>query len=643
MQKEIIKVAGYFLSIGVLLSCCTQPIEKVAKPNIIWINAEDISPAFGCYGDESAITPNIDSLAKQSIVFDRAYAVSPICSPSRSTLVTGVYATSLGTQHLRSETPFPKQLSSLPELMREAGYFTSLYGKTDYNFDPEGLWDYWHADEKPWRKRSKNQPFLSVFTFNHTHEGKGNSREKYDQLMDEYPDQLKNIRKPVPVPPYFPNDTVFAGIMERYYDLVTLFDQKVGEIIDNLKADGELENTIIFIHSDHGFGLPRYKRWLNETGLKVPLIVHVPEKYRHLSQYGAGTYTSDLVSFIDFVPTALTLAGVSVPDYMQGSSFMGPDKTVSNKDFYAFRSRADNVYEMSRAVRDTQFLYVRHFMPHLPYIQPSRIFSDDKDSYKRLLQLKAENRLPDISMKMFGAKPIEELYHLKEDPMELNNLATNEKYRTVLLRMRDRLKMHALKTRDLGFLYESEMVLRAAGEAPYLLRNQREKFDLESVYEAAIQVGFADVNTIKNLLKNDDAAIQFWGIMAAWQLADEEKRILLPQMNLLRQNSSPTVIIAAAEFSYHLDQRIEYLRSIVEYLDHDIPEVVLQAARALELAEIRDEEILQLAFAKLESYKSKEGASYPYIDYNFASFISWSLEEVVKKTKRSPEMIFDGK
>uniref|UniRef100_UPI0035934B43 sulfatase-like hydrolase/transferase n=1 Tax=Aquiflexum sp. TaxID=1872584 RepID=UPI0035934B43 len=542
-----------------------------------------------------------------------------------------LYATSTGTQHLRSETPYPKELKTLPTLFSEAGYFTSLYGKTDYNFDPKGLWEYWSTDKAPWRKIQDGRPFLSVFTLKSTHEGKGNSKEKYEEEMQLFPHSARHESRSVPVPPYHPNNEEFKDLWTRYYDLITAFDYEVGEILQNLEDDGLLDNTIVFIFSDHGFGMPRYKRWLYETGIKVPLIIHIPDKYRSLRPMEAGEKTKDLVSFVDFVPTALSLADIQVPDYMEGFPFLGKQrKSQPRKDIYAFRSRADNVYEMSRAVRDDRFIYIRHFMPHLPYIQSSVIFSDEKESYRNLLELNQAGKLPHESLKMFSSKPIEELYDLKSDPYELNNLAGKDEYQGQLEWMRKRLQDYVMETKDLGFLYESEMVRRADGKSPYFLRNEFEKFDLKRLYSAANMVGKAAPNEINALLEDSDSGVIFWGLMAIRQLPLTDQKNFIPQLNLLLKSASVTVQIVAAEHLYLLTQNDSYLNLMVENLNHPIDEVKLQAARALELSNPNNPEILAEISKVLVRYKSPSGASHPYTDYNFASFISWSLESILE-------------
>ena len=271
--------------------------ETVERPNILWINAEDMSSHLGCYGHPDAITPNIDQLASEGLVYQNAFATAPICSPSRSCLATGLYATSLGTQHLRCEVEIPERVKPLAVRLRELGYFCTNTGKSDYNFKPDGIWDAWNSKPAPWRDRKLGQPFFAFMTVGETHEGRINFRDRYEQATADLPDDLKHDPSTVTIPPFYPDTPEIRQIFAGMYDLATVFDQKVGAIVAQLKKDGDYENTVIFIFGDHGNGLPRYKRWLNDSGLRVPLVVYVPPKYQHLCPPSAGSRPDRLVSF----------------------------------------------------------------------------------------------------------------------------------------------------------------------------------------------------------------------------------------------------------------------------------------------------------------------------------------------------------
>lgn len=608
------------------------------RPNIVWIIAEDISPALGCYGDAAAYTPNIDKLASTGLVYDKAYAVAPICSPSRSTLATGLYPAHLGTHPLRSETIFPGELKTMPVLFREAGYFTTLFGKTDYNFDPHGLWEYWSNDERPWSKRKVNQPFLSVFTLSQTHEGKGNSYAKYKEMVDALSESEFAVgqKREIPLPPAYPQAEEARLLWSRYYDLITMLDHKVGELLRNLEEDGLMDNTIVFFFSDHGFGMPGFKRWLTEGGLRVPLVLYVPEKYKGLMDFQPGDINQDLVSFADFVPTALGFAGIDVPDYMQGRNFANANE--KRKYVFASRDRADNAFELSRAVRDERYLYIRNYLPHLPRIQKGKIFSDEKEAYAMLHQHYSEGTLPEPGIQMYKPKPVEELYDLMEDPWQLANLADLPSYQTKKSELINELQHHILSTCDLAFLPEGELNLRTGEKAPWYLTKDTAKYNTVQVFSAAQKVGVASEAEIEKMLFDSDAAVRYWGIMALRQLSNAPVSRFYEIMLRTMQDTSPSVSIASAEWLYHNFASNEALHRLMEFLEHKEVTVRLEAARAIELLPLANhhlQEIQPELTRNLLKYKSDEAASYPYTDYNYASFISWSLESLLKGSPSS--------
>ena len=302
--------------------------RQIPPPNILWITSEDTSPLFGCYGDSQATTPAIDQLAAEGVVYTNAYASAPICAPARSCLISGMYATSLGTQHLRSDVAIPDFVRGLPAYLSDSGYFTFLYGKTDYNFGPAGMWDYREQELTPWRNRQAGQPFFGMYTIGNTHEGRVNIEANYEAAVADLPDSLFHDPAQAQLPPYFPDTPEFRDIWANYHDLISDFDLQVADIVQGLKDDGLYDRTIIFIFSDHGLGLPRYKRWLYRTGLQVPLIVRAPPQYQHLIGQPAGATTDELVSFVDFAPTVLQLANVPTPDYMEGLAFLGEHRAL---------------------------------------------------------------------------------------------------------------------------------------------------------------------------------------------------------------------------------------------------------------------------------------------------------------------------
>jgi len=329
-----------------------EPPEQ-PRPNILWITCEDISPHLGCYDDAYAITPNLDRMAREGVRYTRAFATASVCTPARSCLITGVFASSLGTEHLRGPQPLPKTIRCFTEYLRRSGYYCSNNVKEDYNFiTPPGAWDE-SSNTAHWRKRKPGQPFFSVFNFTCTHQGQIRySKEQFARLNAELPPQRRHDPARAPLPPYYPDTPEVRRNVAQLYAQISRMDQQVGELLEQLDNDGLAGQTIVFFYSDHGTGLPRHKRWLHDSGIRVPLIIRFPEKYRHLAPAAPGSRIDRLVSFVDFAPTVLSLAELKIPDWMQGRAFLGKQAGRARQYVFAIRDRVDEVYDFSRTVRE---------------------------------------------------------------------------------------------------------------------------------------------------------------------------------------------------------------------------------------------------------------------------------------------------
>ena len=620
----MLRISLLFFIVIITQSCKTETKEK---PNIIWLNVEDLSPMLGAYGDEYATTPNLDQMATEGVLFTNAYATAPICAPARSAMVTGLHATSLGTQHLRSKLERPDQVKAIQEYMQEAGYFTSNYGKTDYNFDPAGFFDYWEQDLAPWRAREEGdeRPFFSFFVFGITHEGSGNNLDRYQKAVKDLPESLFHNPDQAEVPPYYPDTPEMRELWAHYYDCATAMDRMVGEVVQNLKDDGLYNDTVIIFYSDHGNGLPRYKRWLNNSGLHVPFIVYVPEKFKNLVNHHPGSKNHDLVNFSDLAPTTLSLAGEPIPDHMQGIPFMGNKIAEDRKYMVAARSRADNMYEVSRSVRDDRYIYIRHYMPHMPYIQPGYIFSDKKLSFKYLRQARSTMDLPPASEKMWHSKPVEELYDLHNDPMELNNLAENPDYLDKKEELKDALHQSILTNRDAGFLFEPEMMMRGAASTVFEMAQDSSQYDLPEILAAAEMVGLASLEETVPVLSDDDSGVRFWALMNLRSMG-EDASPAIEDIKMRLSDESPSVAILAAETVCQLGEcGEESLAVLSTYLQDNRPWVALMAARSTELIGAKAKPLVPVLQEVLEKNKSLPGSERKYKDGNFAAFTSWSV------------------
>ena len=585
------------------------------RPNIVWINCEDLDETLGCYGDNWAITPNLDALAKDGILYRNAFANAPICAPARNCLITGMYPTSLGGQHLRCEIELPPGVEPFPNHLKRAGYFVSNWAKTDYNFKPDGIYDYWKKDMAPWRQRKdKGQPFFSFFVFGTTHEGPGNFRDRYESAVEGMSTSKLHDPDEAKVPPYFPNTPKMRELWARYYDLVSAMDEEVGQVIDGLKEDGLWDNTIVWFFSDHGHGLPRHKRWLLDSGLRVPFMVRIPEKFQHLAGgLTPGSEYSHPVSFVDFAPTVLSQAGVDVPKVMHGRPFLG--KTIAEPRQFVFgaRDRADDMFEVSRAIHDGRFIYVRHFLPRLPYVQGGRIFGNQKESMAELRRARDEGELNEISSMIFAdRKPIEEFYDLSSDPREVHNLASDPQQAKRMDQMRKRLKQWILKHRDTGFLTESEYSRRAeaANLTIYEMAQRPDLYDLPNILKAAFG----------EKADSTDNGVLYWKIMSR-----DEETIRPDNLRKYLKHPNPSIAVAAAEFAClngHAEMGLPVLERYIAAKDLRL---ALEASRAM----FNIGENANPAVKRIEEVRKSlesDGGRRRYRDFNYASFNGWALE-----------------
>lgn len=412
----------------------------MTPPSFIWISFEDTSPRFGCYGDPVARTPNVDQLAAEGGVYHQAYSTSPVCSPSRASVYTGMYPTFLGAQHMRTilhdhpEMPvFPLPYTCVPppyvtyftEHLRAAGYHCSNSGKSDSQFGldlqecPFTAWDinlpYSDEHPAPWRERPDNTPFFAVFNLPETHESG----------MWAMGSAVETDPGAVTVPPYLPDTPEVRHTLALQYDAIARNDARVGRIIEELKRDGLYESTVIMIWSDHGEGQPRAKRWPYEAGLRVPLVVRTPETILP----NAG-YDDRLVSLIDLAPTVLELAGITPPVHLQGQSLFAPRP---RQHCFGSRDRFDESYDMIRSVRDSRFRYSRNYYPRLPRLQWIPYSFRHASHQAMISQPEGHGGTTFYE----DSRPPEELYDLANDPWEINNLADNPEHQDILHQLRE--------------------------------------------------------------------------------------------------------------------------------------------------------------------------------------------------------------
>ena len=559
------------------------------QPNILWITAEDMSPTLGCYGDKYSVSPNIDRLAKESVRYTKAFASAPVCSPSRFCLITGCYPTSLSTQQMRSGFAIPKDMRGFPEHLRKRGYYTSNNVKTDYNTGnyAEIIKASWNESSATahWRNRSnKAQPFFSVFNLMTSHQSRS-MVWPYARFKEEVQSKLSaseiHDSAKAPLPPYYPDTPLIRREVARFYDCVSAMDKEVGAILKQLKEDGLEENTIVFFYSDHGSGMPRHKRALLESGMHVPLMIRFPKKWQHLAPGKPGTTTDRLVSFVDYAPTVLSLTEVPIPKDMQGQPFLGAQNTPPRKYIYGHRDRVDEVRDLSRSVRDNRYLYIRNYMPHLGYNQPTA-WPDNGEIRHDFYRLTNEQKMTAAQWHFAGpTRPAEELYDCQIDSQNLNNLAGSEKHQKILNRLRKAHRKHISQTTDLGFLPESEAWEMFSKQTGWEL-GQNGKVKMGPIHKAAAQVGVADEATFAKNLHSKNASIRYWGAMGLahlGSLSDSTRKVLQEKL----KDPSPAVRIEVANVLARQADPKSAIQALIKDLAHENLIIVTHAARTIEL------------------------------------------------------------
>lgn len=523
------------------------------QPNILWLSCEDISAHFGCYGDSHAITPNVDKLATEGIRYTNAYTTAGVCAPCRSGIITGLYQTTLGTHHMRCTATLPKEIKPFPVYLRNSGYYCTNNSKQDYQFKtPKNTWDV-SSKKAHWRNRKnedKSKPFFSVFNFTGCHESGIASKSKYEEVTKNLSADQRQDPDKLELPPYFPDTPIVREDWKRNYELITATDQWAGDLIQQLKDDGLYENTIIFFWSDHGVGLPRSKRWLYNSGTHIPLVVRIPEKFRVNNQGQPGSVNDEMVSSIDLGPTVLNLAGVEIPDYIQGKVFLGENRSPERDYVYGARDRMDERYDIIRMVHDKQFLYIRNYEPLKTFYQYINT-AEKGATMKEIRRLHNKGKLnPEAEFYFSKMKPVEELYDCSTDPHNIKNLSGDPKFSKVLKRMRTSHLKWVQDTKDVGLIPEpiiAERVKKLGSEYAILRQANGDQYNKKlGEIAAAASGGIDELPKLLAATKDGDSAIRYWGATGIGNLEKPARRKVISEMEKLLKDSSSAVRTAAA-------------------------------------------------------------------------------------------------
>ena len=465
MMRMLLRLTTFSTLLAVLLSCKYldnsgryQPILP-ERPNILWIVAEDLSPIIPPFGDQTVNTPNLSRLADEGVRYTSVFSTSGVCAPSRAALATGMYQNRIGAHHMRTtsvieegpkglvpyETVPPPYVKMQSQYFRENGYYTTNNAKEDYQFQkPVTAWNE-SSPQAHWRNRKFGQPFFSVFNLGITHESQVWRQKDNPLLID------RDLN--VPVPPYLPRTEIALNDIRQVYSNIVAMDKQLGLIVKELEEDGLLESTIIFFYSDHGGPLPRQKRLLYDSGIHVPLIIRFPDKWR------AGEVDDQLISFVDFKSTTLSLAGIQPPAYSDGRAFVGEFADTPPRAYiHAAADRFDNEYDTIRAVRDSRFKYLRNYNLDKAYYLPLP-YREQMPIMQQLLLLNGQGKLDKNQAQWFRSqKPLEELFDIENDPYELENLAGDPKYSEKMQELRRELDSWLSEINDLGFMPEAQLI-----------------------------------------------------------------------------------------------------------------------------------------------------------------------------------------
>jgi arylsulfatase A-like enzyme len=452
MMKSVILC---FIAFLLVVGCAGDKKSPEERPNILWIVVEDMSCHFGYNKEPLVNTPNVDRLAGEGIVYNNAYVSAPVCSASRSAMITGMYQTSIGAHHHRSsrgemKIHLPEGIKTIPEYMSDAGYYTC---NTNHNLDGKGKEDYNFVystedlyDGIDWSGRAEGQPFFAQVQLRG---GKlRNVPRWYEEVVAGLDPDILVSEEDVKLPPYYPDVEAFRHDWTIYLNAVQYTDVKVGQILKRLEQDGLMENTVVFFITDHGISQARGKQFLYDEGARIPFIIWAPESYR-------PEIREDLIIHIDMAATTLQLAGIEIPEYLDANPLLGDDY-IPREYIVTARDRCDETVDHIRSVRRDNYKYIRNYLPMRPYLQPCR-YKDNKPWMPVLRDLDRQGKLNEVQQLVTAkTRPAEELYNLSADPFEINNLADNVQYKEVLSQLRSDLEGWIAETGDKGINPESE-------------------------------------------------------------------------------------------------------------------------------------------------------------------------------------------
>ncbi len=552
-MKDIRKLSITSILVFVLLTLhisCSPEKDKLEKPNIVWITSEDNSKHYLKMFDPNGIsTPNIESLANHGLTYNRAFSNSPVCSVARSTIISGSYGPRIGAQFHRkmAAVPMPDSTLMFPAYLREAGYYTTNNRKEDYNIiKGDSVWDD-SSNDASWRNRGKGQPFFHVFNIHNTHESSLHFTK--DEMLSVKTTSDENAFK---VQANHPDTKIFRYTNALYRDKIQQMDEMVGDVINELKKDGLLKNTFVFYFGDHGGVMPGSKGYLYETGLHVPMVVHIPDNYKHLVNVELGNAINGFVSFVDLGPTILNLAGVSIPEGMDGKAFLGKnissEEVNSRDETFSYADRFDEKYDQVRAIRKGKFKYIRNYQP-FNFDGLMNNYRYKQLAYQEWQSLYEEGMLNEKQAAFFKERNPELLFDVESDPFETNNLLDDPKYKDVAADMRQRLNDWIKQINDLSFFPE-HFLLENAIDNP-VDYGKMHKDRIHKYVDIADLCLSAFENVQQQLIKSltsEDPWERYWALITCSIFKEKAKPLLSEIKTIAQQDPENLNRVRAAEY-----------------------------------------------------------------------------------------------
>lgn len=584
MKNICLLVLAYIISIGTM--------SGQEKPNILWITIEDTSPHFiGCYGNEDASTPVIDKLAEEGVRFTNAFSTGTVCSPSRSTIITGVRTYEMGTGNHRSYYPVPDFIHGFPYYMQQQGYYVTNNSKTDYNVGGMKAFtdEAWNesSNKAGWWNRKPGQPFFAVFNFAEPHQSRTmtNPYEWYlKYVLEQLPREDRIAEDAFEMPPFYNDTPEMRKQFARVYNSIKLTDNRIGDLLTRLEEDNLRDSTIIFFYADHGEGIPRGKTNGINLGYRVPFVIWFPEMYKNLSPWGAaGVVTDELIDFEDLAPTLISLAGGEVPAHMKGRALMGDNRSKPVDHLVLSSDRADNGPDIVRTITDGQYIYSRNYMPFMPQVRYIR-YVDIADITNHMRNDFANNKLNPLQESLFKERPAEFLFDIENDEWETKNLVDNPEYKEVLANMRKQLDEALTEARDVHFLPEYEIAMISKTGTAYEYRLDDHNYPFEDIFAAASLSGKRSVNTAGKqigLLDNNNKIVRYWGVTGLRCQTPETLKPFRKEISNAIHDPYPPVAVTAAAIAYQNFNSTEAEERLKEFCKSENLELALMAINHL--------------------------------------------------------------